>query len=149
MNNVIIRKAKISDLPAIEKLLIELIGVVENKEGVEIDAFSENCRSIINDDNYFIFVAETNETIVGMINVSVRKTIIHPSESALIDELIVTESYRGKGIGKQLVYSAIAESKKIGCCEIEVSTELTNKKAISFYKKCGLEEMGLFLEKDL
>ena len=67
----------------------------------------------------------------------------------MIDELVVNEHYRDKGTGKKLVDAAIENCKKFGCCEVEVSTEITNKKAVEFYKKCGFKKRGIILERDL
>jgi len=39
--------------------------------------------------------------------------------------------------------------KKLGCCEIEVSTEKTKRKAAEVYRKCGFEEKGFLFEVDL
>lgn len=67
----------------------------------------------------------------------------------MVDELVVTKEYRGKGVGRQLMLAAIDKCKRIGCCEIEVSTERTNVTATKFYRKCGFEERGTLLELDL
>jgi GNAT superfamily N-acetyltransferase len=74
---------------------------------------------------------------------------LHSGFSGLIDELIIAKSHRGKGIGKQLLSSAIEKSRQLGCCEVEVSTEKTNIKAREFYRQCGFIERGVFFEMDL
>jgi GNAT superfamily N-acetyltransferase len=67
----------------------------------------------------------------------------------MIDELVVTKEYQGKGIGKQLVLTSIEKCKRLGCCEVEVSTEKTNVKARKFYKKCGFDKTEILFEVDL
>jgi len=86
---------------------------------------------------------------VGFINFTVRQTILHQNPSGLIDELVVAEEYRGKGAGKQLVQAAIEKCRRLGCCEVEVSTEKANLNAREFYKQCGFEEIGMLFEVDL
>jgi GNAT superfamily N-acetyltransferase len=149
MDDTFIREAKESDLPAIRKLMIELIEAVDDKEGFDIDTVSENCRTLLSDADSYILVAETNVSVIGVINFTVRKTLLHPGLSGLIDELVVTKSYRRKGVGKQLIYAAAEKCKQLGCCELEVSTEFTNTNAREFYKSCGFEEIGVLLEKGL
>jgi len=83
--------------------------------------------------------------VAGFINFTTRKTISHRGLSGLIDELIVAKSYRGKGVGKQLLSSVIEKSRQLGCCEVEVSTEKTNIK----YRQCGFTERGVLFEIDL
>lgn len=149
MNNIYIRKATEADLPIIEKLMIELIESMNNTEGFDKNMVSENYRNLLNDVNSYILVAETSGTVIGLINFTIRRTLLHPALSGLIDELVVANSYRGKGVGKQLIYAAIEKCKQLGCCEIEVTTEFTNTDARAFYKRCGFKEMGVILEKDL
>jgi len=149
MNNIRIREADESDLSMIEKLMIELIYSLYSKEGIDAHRVVENCRTALSDANYYLLIAEMNEAVIGFINFTIRKTLLHSGPSGLIDELVVSKSYRGKGVGKQLIYAAIEKCRQLGCCEVEVSTEFTNTNAREFYKNCGFEERGVILEKDL
>lgn len=149
MNDIIIREAKESDLPAIEKLMKELIETINNTEGINIQQVRENCQDLFHDTNSHFWVAEIKRVIIGFINFTTRKTILHHGASGLIDELIITKNYRNKGIGKRLVLAAIEQCKKFGCCEVEVSTERVNAKAREFYKKCGFKENAVLFEIDL
>jgi GNAT superfamily N-acetyltransferase len=89
------------------------------------------------------------DAVVGFVNFTTRKTIIHPSESGLVDELIVSREYRGKGIGRRLVSAVVDKCRELGCCELEVSTLMSNEKARAFYKQCGFAEEAVLLEMDL
>jgi len=149
MNNTLIRKAKESDSPAIEKLMTELIETMDNTEGINIQLVLENYRNLLSDASSHFLVAEIEGVIVGFINFTTRKTVLHRGPSGLIDELVITKSYRGKGIGKRLLSAAIEKCKQLGCCEIEVSTEKLNTKAREFYKKSGFKERGVLFEMDL
>ncbi|MFX1450437.1 MAG: GNAT family N-acetyltransferase [Promethearchaeota archaeon] len=149
MNGILVRKASEKDLPSVENLILELITSLEDKEGIEKDAAIINFKEILKDSNSNFLIAEIDGIIVGFINFMTRRTLLHPGPSGLIDELIVNKKYQNKGIGQHLIQKAIEISRQLGCFEIEVSTELTNKKAIDFYKKLGFEEKGIFFEKDL
>jgi ribosomal protein S18 acetylase RimI-like enzyme len=149
MNNILIRKARESDLPAIKKLLAELINAMDDTEGIDIRAAIQTCNSLLKDASSHFLVAEIEGSPVGFINFTARQTILHRSPSALIDELVVAKEYQDKGVGKQLVLAAIEKCKHLGCCEVEVSTEKTNAKARKFYKKCGFTERGTLFEVDL
>lgn len=149
MTDILIREAMKSDLQTIEKLMAELIEVIEDTEGIDIKLVGENCRDLLSDANSYFLVAEIEGEVAGFINFTTRKTILHSGPSGLIDELIITKKYRGKGIGKRLVLAAIERCKQLGCCEVEVSTEKVNTKAREFYKKCGFEEIGILFEVDL
>ena len=149
MTDIIIREAKESDLLTIGKLTLELIEAMGDTEGIDIKLIAENCRNLLSEDNSYILVAEIEGIIVGFINFTTRKTILHRGLSGLIDELTIAKNYRGKGIGRQLLSSAIEKSRQLGCCEVEVSTEKTNVKAREFYRQCGFIERGVLFEIDL
>lgn len=149
MTDIIIREAKESDLLIIGKLTLELIEAMGDTEGINIKLIAENCRSLLSEANSYILVAEIGEVVVGFVNFTTRKTILHRSLSGLVDELIIAKSYRGKGIGRQLLSSAIEKSRQLGCCEVEVSTEKINIKAKEFYGQCGFMERGILFEIDL
>ena len=149
MTDIIIREARESDLLTIKKLTLELIEAMGNTEGIDIKLIAENCQNILSENNSHILVAEIGGVVVGFVNFTTRKTILHRGLSGLIDEIIVAKSYRGKGLGKQLLSSAIEKSRQLGCCEVEVSTEKTNIRAREFYRQCGFTERGLLFEIDL
>jgi len=149
MSNILIREARESDVPTIVKLAVELIESMKNKEGIDLYRILGNCQNLLKNTNSHILVAEVDGAIAGFINFTTHRTLLHIGSSGLIDELVVNKNYRGKGIGKQLIYAAIEKCKHLGCCEVEVNTEFTNTNARKFYKGCGFEERGVILEKEL
>jgi GNAT superfamily N-acetyltransferase len=149
MNDILIRKAKKSDLPVMGKLLAELVNALNDSEGIDIGIGLKTCEQFLKYASSHFLVAEIEGSPVGFINFVVRQTILHRSPSALIDELVVAKEYQGKGVGKRLVLAAVEKCKQLGCCEVEVSTEKTNVKARKFYKKCGFTERGILFEMDL
>jgi len=149
MTDIIIREAKESDLLTIRQLTLELIETMGDTEGIDIKLIAENCQNLLSEANSHILVAEIEGIVVGFVNFTTRKTILHRGLSGLIDEIIVAKSYRGKGVGKQLLSSVIEKSRQLGCCEVEVSTEKTNAKAREFYRQCGFTERGVLFEIDL
>ena len=149
MKDILIREATKSDLPAIGKLLEDLTNAMDDTEGIDIRIALKTCERLLNDASLHILIAAKEGTPVGFINFTVRQTILHRSPSALIDELVVAEEYQGKGVGKQLVLAALEKCRRLGCCEVEVSTEKTNLKAREFYSKCGFEERGMLFEVNL
>jgi GNAT superfamily N-acetyltransferase len=149
MKNILIRKATKSDLPAIRRLLAELISAMDDTECIDIRIPLRTWEHLLKDARSHFLVAVMEGTPVGFIHFTVRQTVLHRSPSAMIDELVVAKEYRGKGIGKRLVLAALEKCKQLGCCEVEVSTEKTNVKARRFYKKCGFDKTELLFEVDL
>ncbi len=148
-NDIVIGKAQKSDLPAIKRLMAELINAMDDTEGIDVGIALETWEQLLNDARSHLLMATAQETPVGFIHFTIRQTVLHRGPSAMIDELVVTKEYREKGIGNQLVLATIERCKRLGCCEVEVSTEKTNDKARKFYKMCGFEERGILFEAEL
>lgn len=148
-SDILVRKGRKSDLPAIQRLLAELVDVMDDTECIDIRTALKTCQRLLNDARSHFLVADTKGTPVGFIHFTIRQTVLHRSPSATIDELIVTKEYQGKGVGKQLMLATIEKCKRLGCCEVEVSTEQTNVKARQFYKKCGFDKTEILFEVDL
>jgi ribosomal protein S18 acetylase RimI-like enzyme len=109
----------------------------------------ENCRSLLKGPDNYSLVARCDGETADFINFTTRKTIMHTSSSGLIDELVVSRNRRGQGIGKKLVLAAADKCRELGCSEIEVSTEKSNRNARRFYKNIGFEENAVLLEMGL
>ena len=148
-DNILIRKAKRSDLRAVRKLLEELTNAMDNTECIDLRITLRTWAYLLNDAKSHFLVAATKGTPVGLFHFTVRQTALHQSPSAMIEELVVTKEYQGTGIGKRLMLAAIEKCKQIGCCEIEVSTEGANVKARKFYEECEFEERGILFEMEL
>jgi ribosomal protein S18 acetylase RimI-like enzyme len=149
MKNILIRKATKSDLPAIRRLLAELISAMDDTECIDIRIPLRTWEHLLKDARSHFLVAATKGTPVGFIHFTVRQTVLHRSPSAMIDELVVTKECQGRGVGQQLVLATIEKCKQLGCCEVEVSTEKTNVKARKFYRKCGFDKREILFEVDL
>jgi len=149
MNDIVIRKAKKSDLPAIKRLLAELINAMDDTECVDMRVAPGVWEHLLRDARSHFLVAAAGVTPVGLIHFTMRQTVLHRSPSGTIDELIVTSEYQRKGIGRQLVLAAIGRCRQLGCCEVEVSTEQTHLKARKFYRKCGFDKTEILFELDL
>ena len=56
-----------------------------------------------------------------------------------VDDLFVKNSFRNKGIGKQLLNAVINMAKENGCKKVRWQVSDWNTNAIDFYKSLGAE----------
>jgi len=107
------------------------------KKEVTFDEFTTyiNRREVIR-----IFVAVDENRIVGA-GTLFKLNKLHNNPVGQIEDVIITESYRGKGIGKQIVDNLV----KIGLNEMKCYKVILNclEKNKDFYEKCGFEQAGL------
>ncbi|HME51088.1 MAG TPA: GNAT family N-acetyltransferase [Candidatus Lokiarchaeia archaeon] len=95
-----------------------------------------------------VLFAVIDDKLIGMI-VLVFNSRIKTKHIANIFGVYVENEYRGQGIGKKLmeaVLDAIEENGNI--VKINLSVNIQQKAAISLYKECGFETVGI-LKKEL
>jgi len=142
---IILRPCEDRDLKAVAELLNELKEVASTDSDFHEEDLKDIFKAMANSDVYLNLVAEMNGEIVGFISMIFYKTLFHKGGTALINELIVSDRHRGKGIGRMLIDRAREEAIGRGMDELEVGTEKTNKAAQAFYKKCGFDEEYILL----
>ena len=133
-NNIHIRKGKKEDLPSVLEHIKELAlfekapeQVTNTVEAMEEDAFGKNpC--------FDFFVAEVENKIVG-IAVYFVKYSTWKGRGLYLDDLVVTQKYRSKGIGRSLLNYLAKLAQKRKCGRLEWAVLNWNEPAINFYKK--------------
>jgi GNAT superfamily N-acetyltransferase len=138
MINYNIRKAIKEDVSDILRLLIELAVFEKEPDSVKIteeelikDGFSDKPR-------YECFLAEVENEIVGLAFFTERYST-WVGDTLHLEDLIVTQKYRGKGVGLSLYKAFLNEAKNRGANRVEWSVLDWNKSAIDFYKKSGAQ----------
>ncbi|GIR99301.1 MAG: N-acetyltransferase [Flavobacteriales bacterium] len=136
-----IRKANSSDVKDIIRLLVELAVYEKEPDAVKVteeelirDGFGSNPR-------YECLLAEFNSEVVGLAFFTPRYST-WVGDTLHLEDLVVTEKMRGKGIGT-LLYREFLLEARIGVNRVEWSVLDWNKTAIDFYKKSGAIVDGL------
>ncbi len=129
-----IRKGGKDDLPVIFKLIRELAEyeratheVITSVESMEEDGFGENPV-------FGFHVAENNTGIVGLALYYYRYST-WKGKLLFLEDLVVTEPYRNKGIGRLLMDAVFREARDQKCRGIQWQVLEWNEPAISFYRK--------------
>lgn len=131
---VIIREGLKTDLPAVLRLVNEL-AVFEKAPDAVTNTLAEMEEDGFGGNPIFgLFVAEENGAILGMA-LYFTKYSTWKGKGIYLDDLIVTESQRGKGIGKKLLDKVIEVAKQTGAKQLHWQVLDWNTPAIEFYKK--------------
>jgi len=146
MTDATVREIQESDLPAIRPLIAELIGALDDPSGFDLDQAMENCRALLARPDHHLLAARIRGTACGFLHLTTRQSLLHDRPTGLIDELVVSQEFRGQGIGRLLVDAALNRLRDLGCCDVEVSTERSNLQAHEFYRKCGFDWEGVLFE---
>ena len=105
-----------------------------------IDSFSKNYdkkinESIFSSDEVDGIVAIEKGNVLGYASIHYIKKITR--KSGIIEDVVVKENQRGKGIGKLLVNNLIEKAKKNNCDKIILSS---SEKNLKFYQKLGFQK---------
>ena len=105
-----------------------------------IDSFSKNYdkkinESIFSSDEVDGIVALEKGDVLGYASIHYIKKITR--KSGIIEDVVVKENQRGKGIGKLLVNNLIEKAKKNNCDKIILSS---SEKNLKFYQKLGFQK---------
>lgn len=143
-DNITISKAQLYDLKPMAELLSELF-LIEDDYQFNETLHYQALTLLFHHKNSHLFVAKTNNRIIGMVTMQPIISTAMGGYVGLIEDMIVTTSYRGRGIGRLLLTSLINESVKLGYTRLSLGADKRNQPAIDFYKKFGFEisNMGL------
>jgi ribosomal protein S18 acetylase RimI-like enzyme len=87
-------------------------------------------------------VAEEAGTAVGICTVEVRGTLRGEGPEAWIPELVVSEPFRGRGIGRALLERALTAARELGAVRAVLESGAQRKTAQSLYRSFGFEGAG-------
>ena len=93
-------------------------------------------RSILKSENSHFFIAETDDDeIAGMLTASVY--IIPTGIKYWIEDVVVDNSHRGKGIGKELMIYAIEFARSTGAKSVDLTSRPSRIAANKLYQELG------------
>lgn len=127
-----VRAATIKDAAPVYELVCELENIQYPQESF-VNVYKLN----IHDSRIGYFVAEMNESVVGFGSVYINNLLHHCGNIAEIQELIVSQNFRNKNIGKSLLANLIEWSNEQGALQVEVTCNIARAEAQEFYKANG------------
>ena len=134
--SIIIRDAVREDVPTMFELIKELAlyekapeQVTNTVEQMYVDGFGDNPI-------FGTIVLEVESEIVGMALYYFRYST-WKGKRLYLEDLIVSETMRGRGLGEKLLESVIEKARQTACTGLMWQVLDWNEPAINFYKKFG------------
>ena len=134
-HSIIIRKAGPSDINQMVDLLKELFSI--EQDFIFNESAQRQGLSMMLDDNEkcCIMVAASGDQIIGMCSAQLLISTAEGGMAALIEDMVVAELYRGKGIGRKLLLAIEKWAYKKKAKRIQLLADRNNINALDFYKK--------------
>ena len=133
-NKTIIRSADENDAETILALVREL--AVYEKAEDQVTATVDEYKSSLKKGKIFCKVAENDGKIIGIAlyyeTFSTWKGLMY-----YLEDFVVSEKYRGSGIGKMLMEAYIQDAKNAGAVLVKWQVLDWNQPAVKFYEKMG------------
>jgi GNAT superfamily N-acetyltransferase len=92
-------------------------------------------KRIIKDPEYLFYGFEMDGVLAAIATVSFREVLFYEGKMATIEEIIVDNIHRGKGIGKKLVKKVEQLAKKKKVRGIETFSDFHRKRTHTFWEK--------------
>ena len=134
---ITIRLATENDAQAAFRLMADL-----GYPDLELAQFANTYHAVLEHPAMFIIVAEgENGELIGLASMSNRPQLRLMNNLVTIDEFVIADHARGKGIGRELLNTAIATAKKLGARRLELETNRARESyRRGFYVNNGFNE---------
>ncbi|MEZ4874970.1 MAG: GNAT family N-acetyltransferase [Flavobacteriaceae bacterium] len=131
-----VREATKEDMPQVLELIKELAIFEKEPDAVEVTLQELELAGFGPNPEFTCFVAQMNHEIVGMALVYFRFST-WVGKTVHLEDLIVKEALRGKGVGTALYRRVMEYAQQQGVKRVNWMVLGWNKEAIAFYEKTG------------
>lgn len=131
-----IRKGRVEDMPRVLELIQELATFEKQPDAVQVTVSDLERDGFGANPLFQVLVAELDGEIPG-IALFYNRYSTWKGKTIHLEDLIVSEKYRGSGIGMKLYEAVMAEAKSQNVRRVEWNVLDWNTPAISFYEKTG------------
>lgn len=108
---------------------------------------------LLADSCQLLFFAEAGAEVAGMCVVALREPssnpLLVPQKSAYIDDLIVAEPFRRKGVGQAMMQEARRRAGAWGAANLSLKVWAFNEEAVAFYQAIGMNIRSYTMDVDL
>lgn len=133
-------------LKNIDENTMEQVGLLLRKlDPSAPETTPERWERLLADDSFILFVAEEDGKVTGMLTLTCCATL--SKDKYWIEDVIVDESQRGKGIGRALVKAAVSHVREKGFKDtIYLTSNPSRVSARALYRSEGFEgyDTGVF-----
>lgn len=137
-----VRRVVLSDFEVVHSLLDQLMPASSNLR-------RDIWRPMLARRDYAAWIAEVGGRPAGFIDVYVLPDIGHGRDIGLINNLVVDERFRRRGLGQELLKAAAAHCRALDAVELHVWTETDNAGAIALYERSGYVRRAVLMELQL
>lgn len=138
---ITIRDARADDISAMARLLAQLFAIESDfvfreqaqKDGLFLLLHQAAC----------LLVADEDGVVVGMVSVQPLISTAEGGMVGLLEDLVVDEAWREKGIGSLLLRAALDWAREQGLTRVQLLADRNNEAALQFYFRRSFQSTQL------
>lgn len=144
-----IRTATVEDWPQVAGLLVELGRDVSPSAASNPSYVIRFGGHLGLRENRTLVAEEVGGRVLGFLDMEFRQRLGHPRPQAWVNDLVVTEPARGRGVGGALLEAAETLAAKRGCFRMSLETSAWRTETHRFYEGRGWTDNGKWFVKVL
>ena len=131
-----LRSAVAADMESLLDLLAVLFSI---EQDFAPDREKQRCglERLLDTPDAHVAVAEDAGQVVGMATLQVVISTVEGGPAGLIEDVVVSESHRGRGIGRALMEHLADWAVERGLTRLQLLADRDNGSALGFYRKLG------------
>jgi GNAT superfamily N-acetyltransferase len=143
MNGITIAPASEADIPELIDLLAVLFAI-EQDFSPDPDKQRRGLATLLASPTGHIAIArDTTSRAVGMATAQLVISTAEGAPSAWVEDVVVREDFRGKGLGRALLDAVLAWARSQGALRAQLLADLDNAPALAFYDRVGWQPTRL------
>ncbi len=138
---ITIRPARTDDIAAMAGLLRQLFAI-EADFAVNMQAQVRGLSLLLGAEACLL-VADADGAVVGMVSIQTLISTAEGGAVGLMEDLVVAEGCRGRGIGTRLLHAALAWTREQGLTRVQLLADKNNAEALRFYSRHSFHKTQL------
>jgi GNAT superfamily N-acetyltransferase len=139
----LVRAAREEDIPRILALYRQLEisnAEAERQRTISLEHYRKAFGEISDYTGQELLVAEEAGEVIGSLMLVIVPNLSHGAKPwAIIENVIVDEEYRRRGVGRLLMEYAVNRAKEADCCRIGLMSNVVRDESHQFYRDMGFE----------
>jgi GNAT superfamily N-acetyltransferase len=142
-SELIIEQASSADIPAMVGLLAALFSIEQDFKP-DTERQIRGLAGVLASPNACIMLARSAQgEAIAMCSAQLVFSTAEGAHSAWIEDMVVHEAWRGRGIGRQVLQAVLAWASERGATRAQLLADLDNQPALDYYQHLGWQETQL------
>ena len=142
-NELIIEQASTADIPAMVGLLAALFSIEQDFKP-DTERQIRGLAGVLASPNACIMLARSAQgEAIAMCSAQLVFSTAEGAHSAWIEDMVVHEAWRRRGVGRQVLQAVLAWASEHGATRAQLLADLDNQPALDYYQHLGWQATSL------